>query len=98
MAEHETLYLWHPHKARANWKKHRVHFAEASTVFQDPHAQIMDDPDHSDDEYRQIIIGYSNKNRLLFVSFHERDDGAIRLISARKADSQEHKVYEEENY
>lgn len=95
MAEPETLFFWHPDKARANLKKHGVHFVEASTVFQDPHAQIMYDPDHSGDEHRQIIIGYSDKDRLLFVSFHERNDGAIRLISARKADTQERKLYEE---
>lgn len=95
MAEPETLFLWHPDKARANLKKHGVHFAEAKTVFQDLHAQIMYDPDHSEDEHRQIIIGYSNKNHLLFVSFYERDDNAIRLISARKADREERQLYEE---
>lgn len=97
MAESETLYLWHPDKARANLKKHSIHFAEARTVFQDSHAQVMYDPDHSDDEHRQIIIGFSNKNRILFVAFHERDDGAIRLISARKAESAERNLYEEKN-
>ncbi|HZQ09493.1 MAG TPA: BrnT family toxin [Anaerolineae bacterium] len=97
MAQPETLFLWHPDKARANLKKHGVDFAEAKTVFQDPYAQIMYDPDHSDDEHRQIIIGYSNKNHLLFVSFHERDD-VIRIISARKADSKERKLYEEKDY
>lgn len=95
MDEQDTIFLWHPDKAKRNLKKHGVGFPEARTVFQDQFAQIMYDPDHSDDEHRQIIIGYSNKNRLLFVSFHERDDDVIRIISARKADSEERKLYEE---
>jgi uncharacterized protein len=91
----ETLFIWHPDKAKANLKKHAVGFPEARTVFKDPFAQIMYDPDHSEDEHRQIIIGYSNKNRLLFVSFHERDNGVVRLISARKADGEERRLYEQ---
>ena len=97
MAQDETLYLWHPDKAHANLRKHGIAFSEARTVFQGVNAQIMYDPDHSDDEHRQIIIGYSNKNRLLFVAFHERASSAIRLISARKVDSRERKLYEEKN-
>lgn len=97
MAESETLYLWHPDKARANVRKHGIAFIEATTVFQDPHARIMYDPDHSADEHRQIIIGHSNRDRLLFVSFHERDDNVVRLISARKATRAERMMYEEKD-
>ncbi len=84
---------WDTRKANRNKKRHRVTFAEAATVFRDPLAFIFDDEDHSEEEYREIIIGQSNRNRLLMVSFIERND-AIRIISARKADRGELKDYE----
>ena len=49
---------WDPRKAASNLKKHGVSFAEALAVFSDPAARIFDDPDHSSDERREIIIGY----------------------------------------
>ena len=85
---------WGETKARNNRKKHGVGFDEAKTVFDDPHARVMDDPDHSADEERAILIGYSSRNRLLFVSFAARGN-AIRLISARKADPSEREFYEQ---
>lgn len=48
---------WDPRKAASNLKKHGVSFAEALTVFSDPAAKVFDDPDHSGDERREIIIG-----------------------------------------
>ncbi|MBI4788505.1 MAG: BrnT family toxin [Chloroflexi bacterium] len=85
---------WDPEKARRNRQSHDVAFEEAQTVFDDPHARVMDDPDHSLDEERAIIIGYSARNRLLFVSFAARGD-VIRIISARRADRLERKLYED---
>jgi hypothetical protein len=85
---------WDPAKAAANLKKHGVSFEEAVTVFQDPLAKIHADPDHSEDELRQILIGHSAQNRVLLVSFTDRRD-RIRLISAREATRREHKEYEE---
>jgi uncharacterized DUF497 family protein len=82
-------------KAKANLKKHKVSFEEAGTVFDDLLFLIFADPDHSFDEKRFIIMGKSNKNRLLVVSFTERKP-KIRLISARKATRAERKNYEEE--
>lgn len=87
---------WNPEKARINRKDHGIDFEEAETVFDDPYARIIDDPDHSVEEHREIIIGYSDKSRLLFVSFTERVPNLIRIISARKANSKERKSYEEE--
>jgi uncharacterized DUF497 family protein len=75
-------------------KKHGVDFEEAETVFDDPYARIIYDPDHSVEENREIIIGQSDRNRLLYVSFTARGN-VIRIISARKADQSEHKAYEE---
>lgn len=85
---------WDAAKASANIKKHGVSFEEASTVFDDPIAAIFDDEDHSIEEQREIIVGHSNQNRLLIVSFTERHD-KIRIISARKANKRERKDYEE---
>ncbi len=71
----------------------RGNFGEAATVFRDPLAFIFDDEDHSEEEYREIIIGHSIRHRLLIVSFTERGD-VIRIISARKADRDEREDYE----
>jgi uncharacterized DUF497 family protein len=86
-------FQWHPRKAAMNAGKHGVTFTEAATVFQDPLASVFDDEDHSEDEHREIIIGHSNRNRLLVVSFTERND-VIRIISARRADQDERENYE----
>jgi len=90
----ELRFVWDPKKAVANLRKHRVSFEEAVTVFIDPLARIHDDPVHSQDEHREIIVGHSNRKRLLLVSFTERDQG-VRLISARTATRRERKENEE---
>ena len=87
-------FAWDPKKAVRNIKKHEgITFEEAATIFRDQLAFIFDDETHSEDEYREIIIGYSDRNRLLIVSFTEQDD-VIRIISARKADAEERTDYE----
>jgi uncharacterized protein len=86
-------YEWDPSKATTNREKHRVDFEEAKTVFDNPLAMIFDDPLHSDGERREIIIGHSDRNQLLLVSFTERPN-AIRIISARPVTSQERQDYE----
>jgi uncharacterized protein len=85
---------WNANKAAANLKKHGVAFEEAATVFADGLACIFDDDEHSQDEPREIIIGHSEKNRLVLVSFTERSD-RIRIISARRATKKERRDYEE---
>lgn len=87
-------FTWHRNKAEANRRKHRVSFEEALSVFGDPLARIHDDPEHSEGEQREIIVGRSARGRLLLVSFTERD-GAVRLISARRATRHEREDYEE---
>ncbi len=86
---------WNAEKAEANLKKHEVSFDEAKTVFDDPLFVIFADPDHSVRENRFIIMGESNLNRLLVVSYTERRT-ATRLISAREATRPERKKYEED--
>ena len=85
---------WDPRKATGNLKKHGISFAEAVTVFSDPAARIFDDPDHSVDERREIIIGYSARPRLLIVGFTERA-GRVRIITARRASRAETRRHEE---
>lgn len=84
---------WDPTKAKINLEKHGVSFDEASTVFQDTLSLTIDDPLHSEDEDRFIIMGLSHKNRMLVVIHTERGDN-IRIISARKITTQERKYYE----
>ena len=85
---------WDSAKAARNVRKHGVSFEEASSVFRDSLAAIFPDPDHSDDEQREIIVGHSDRARLLVVSFTERGQ-AIRIISARKATKSERERHRE---
>ena len=85
---------WDEEKAAGNLEKHGVSFEEAATVFGDPLYIDFYDPDHSVDEHRYLIIGTSSADRLLIVSYTERDD-VVRLINAREVTSSERKAYEE---
>lgn len=89
------IFEWDPVKAEANVRKHGVTVDEASTIFGDPLNLLMADPDHSLDEERYVLLGMSNRRRLLVVAFAERPP-RTRLISARRATRQERRRYEEE--
>ena len=82
----EIEFEWDPKKAKSNLKKHGVSFEEASTAFWDDHALVIDDPDHSLDEERFVLLGLSSNVRLVTVvhCFRGADD-VIRIISARRA-------------
>ena len=80
-------------KAASNIKKHGVSFDEAVTVFWNENALIINDPDHSEDEGRFILLGMSENLRVLVVIHCERGN-TIRLISVRTATKQERKQYE----
>jgi uncharacterized protein len=86
---------WASEKAAANRQKHGVAFDEAISVFRDPLAMLQPDPDHSDEERRYLVLGMSDRRRLLVVSFAERPP-RTRLISARRATPRERGKYEEE--
>lgn len=90
----DLQFEWDDAKAKANLKKHGVAFDEALSVFADPLARIFDDPDHSEDEPRELIVGFSTKPRLLVVGFTERS-GRVRLVHARRATKAERKRHEE---
>ena len=85
---------WDARKATSNLQKHGVAFADAVTVFADPFARIHDDPDHSAQENREIIVGRSARGDLLLVFFTERGE-AVRLFSARRPTKLERHDYEE---
>lgn len=89
---------WDPAKAEKNLRKHGVSFQEATDCFDDPYAVVFSDAENSDDEPREILIGYSGRHRLLFISFIQRAANRVRLISVRRADNQERGNYEKENY
>lgn len=86
---------WSTAKSRTNEKKHGVSFEEAQTVFYDDFARQYFDEDHSEDEERFIMLGTSNRSRILIVCHCEKPRGeTIRIISARKATRKERGHYE----
>lgn len=87
------VFEWDPAKAEANQKKHSVSFEEASTVFGDPLARLVDDPEHSEAEPRYVLLGHSTAGRMLTVMHTERGQ-VIRLISAREMTRNERDQYE----
>ena len=87
------LFEWDPNKAASNLNKHGVTFDEATTVFQDTLSLTIDDPLHSADEERLIIIWISHKNRILVVVHTERED-KVRMISVRNVTNHERRYYE----
>jgi uncharacterized DUF497 family protein len=87
---------WDEEKNRSNRRKHGVWFEEAQSAFRDPNARLFDDPEHSDDEARFILIGMSSAGRpLVVVHCYKKSDSVIRIISARKATNKEFMFYEE---
>lgn len=85
---------WDERKASANESKHGVSLQEARSVFFDERARLIDDPEHSEDEERFILIGISSSLRLLVVCHCYRSEASvIRIISARKATARESKSY-----
>lgn len=85
---------WDANKAAANQRKHGVTFDEARTVFFDEKAKLINDPDHSDDEDRFVMLGLSSNFRFVLVCHCYRAQGnVIRIISARKASTKESKQY-----
>ena len=90
----ELRFEWDPAKSTGNLRRHGVSFEDASTVFVDENAILINDPDHSLEEDRFILLGLSGSLRILVVCHCYRAEGQlIRIISARKADGQERKVY-----
>ena len=86
--------IWDEKKNQDNIRDHQVSFQEAETVFYDPNAKIIHDPDHSIEEDRFIILGISKLLKLLVVCHcYREDDEIIRIITARKATKKETRSY-----
>ena len=87
-------FIWDQNKAESNVKKHKISFEEAQSVFSDPNARMIFDPDHSDDEDRFVLLGLSAVLRILvIIHCYQEDDRVIRIISARKANKHEQNQY-----
>jgi hypothetical protein len=90
----EIVFEWNPEKEILNQKKHGISFKEAETVFYDPNALMISDPEHSAEEDRFVILGHSFRLRLLIVCHcYRQKDEVIRIISARKASKKETEQY-----
>ena len=90
----ELRFEWDEKKYNLNQRKHGISFLEAQTVFSDENGLLLDDPDHSLEEERYIILGMGFKLRLLVISHtYRKEDLIIRIISARKATRMEHRQY-----
>jgi uncharacterized DUF497 family protein len=88
------LFEWDPEKAESNFRKHKVTFEEASSIFGDPLSITIPDPAHSRGEERVVTIGWSDDGRTLVVVHLDLDE-SIRIISARVATRRERRQYEE---
>ena len=81
-----------------NIQKYGISFEEAASVFLDDESLILSDDEHSEDEERFILIGFSFKANLLVVCHcYRSSETVVRIISARKADSSERKEYLNQN-
>ena len=90
----KLIFEWNDTKNIGNQTKHGISFEEAQTVFFDESAIEFDDPDHSIDEERFLLLGFSQSLSVLVVCHCYRgDESVIRIISARKATKKEQKVY-----
>ena len=88
------LFEWDDRKNASNRAKHGVSFEEASTVFTDDAALLLDDPDHSLVEERSILLGSSVMARILVVCHcYRASKSVIRIISARRANRKERAQY-----
>jgi uncharacterized protein len=95
MAREALVFEWDVRKNLTNKRKHKVSFEEAQTVFHDEEALLRDDPDHSQDEDRFILLGISAALRTLVVCHcYRKSDHVIRIISARRANRSEASEYE----
>ena len=88
----ELQFEWDQKKSKA--KKHGVSFEDAQTTFYDEQAIVFDDPDHSDEEDRFILLGTNHKlNTLVVCHCYREKETIVRIISARKAIKEEEQFY-----
>jgi uncharacterized protein len=91
----EITFEWDSNKAQINERKHGISFEEAETAFYDRNGRVLDDPDHSQDEDRYILLGLSESFGLIMVCHvYRENDTCIRIISARRATKTEKQQYQ----
>ncbi len=91
---HDIKFILDPRKDHSNQRKHGISFSEAMSVFFDVNGKLIHDPDHSEQEDRFILLGLSNRIRVIVVCHCFREnESSIRIISARKANSNESELY-----
>ena len=91
----DLVFEWDEEKAKRNEANHGVTFEEAKTIFNDPFAMTVPDPEHSDEEERWLDVGLSARGRLLVVWYTERRE-RIRIVGSRKATKAEERTYAHE--
>jgi uncharacterized protein len=91
----ELGFSWDPRKARSDERKHGVTFEEVQSVFSDENGLLLEDPEHSKEEPRSLLMGLSSSLRILVVSHTLPDDDTIRIINAREATGSEKRQYGE---
>ena len=90
----QLRFEWDENKNTTNRKKHNISFEEAQTAFYDENALLIDDPDHSAEEERFILLGFSLRaNLLVGCHCYRQSESVIRIISARKATANEERAY-----
>ncbi|MES0491181.1 MAG: BrnT family toxin [Leptospirales bacterium] len=92
--EEMITFSWDDQKGETNLKKHGVTFNEAKSVFYDDNARLKEDDEHSESENRFVLMGMSEKARILIVVHcHRETEKLLSIISARKATKNESKAY-----
>ena len=90
----DLRFEWDERKDLENRRKHGISFEEARSVFGDENALLIGDPDHSGEEDRFVLVGFSFLLRVLVVCHCYREaESVIRIISARKANKRERDAY-----
>jgi uncharacterized protein len=90
----DLVFEWDEGKNSANREKHGVSFEEARTAFLDENARVLPDPEHSEDEDRFILLGLGIAARILIVCHcYREEESIVRIISARKANPREQRLY-----
>ena len=92
---------WDENKNQSNITKHGIDFEQVKPVFEDPHLLTYEDTRFEYGEKREISIGQllltTQQKIIIVVIVHTDRNGKFRLISARKANKQEKKIYEQQS-
>ena len=91
---HEIKFEWDERKSKTNIRKHKVSFETACEAFFDPFLRVVN-AGIVEGEPREAVIGMTENWRLLYIVYIVGDD-VIRIVSARTAEKQERKIYEEQ--